>query len=178
MNLSKWDEVEQQVKEKDAANSVWLKLPKSGDKAVVVFAGEPYLRESCFHDNKMVPLEEARKRKLKIRTTVALNVILWPSKEVKVLEKSTTFFKDVRILIKKYGLNRWAFEVTRYGDGLDTEHKILPEVELTPEDVRVIAKLELHDLAKLYAGEGGDAKSASDPAITEEEFPYGANVAQ
>lgn len=178
--MSAWDSVAKKVEEKDAANSVWIKLPKSGDRCVAVFRGEPFLRESCFDDKekKPVPLAEARLRKLKIRTTVAFNVVLWPSKEVKVLEKGTGFFKDVAIIRNKYGLDKWAFEITRHGDGLKTEYKILPEVQLRPEDLEEINKLQLHDLPKLYAEEGSDwVKSEErDRRDSDTDFNYGANA--
>jgi hypothetical protein len=83
-----------------------------------------------------------------------LNVALFETKEVKVLEQGAVFFKDLVQVRGKYGLDKWAFEVQRHGAAKDpkTTYSILPERQLTPEEQRAFQALPVHDLGKLYAG--------------------------
>ena len=66
--------------------------------------------------------------------------------DVKVFDQSPTFFKTLAKVRAKYGLEKWSFEVTRSGLGLDTTYSILPDKQLTEEQIAKNAKLELHDL--------------------------------
>jgi hypothetical protein len=87
---------------------------------------------------------------------VALNVALYDSKEVKVLEQGVMFFKDLVRVREKYGLEKWAFEIQRHGAAKDpkTTYSILPEHQLSAEQQKAFQALPQHDLAKLYSGEG------------------------
>ena len=153
MAPSMWQKTEDMAKKYDqsGSGSVWLELQNDDDKAVVVFLGEPHPREVCFVDDK------ARQAGLKPSLRVALNVALYDSKEVKVLEQGVMFFKDLVRVRDKYGLDKWAFEVQRHGAAKDpkTTYSILPEHQLTPEQQRAYQALAQHDLRRLYAGEGG-----------------------
>lgn len=103
---------------------------------------------------------------LKPSLRVALNVALYDTKEVKVLEQGVTFFKDLVRVREKYGLEKWAFEIQRHGAAKDpkTTYSILPEHQLTPEQLKEFQGLKLQDLEKLYSGEGtsGDALGSYD----------------
>ncbi len=156
-----WQETEELAKKHDQGGSTWVKLPSDGDKTVVVFLGEPYPREVCFLDGKYVRFDEKLKEQgQKSSLRVALNVALYDTKEVKVLEQGVVFFKDLVQIRAKYGLDKWAFEVQRHGAAKDpkTSYSILPEHQLTPEQQKEFQALPLHDLEKLYtedAAEGG-----------------------
>lgn len=166
MAPSMWQQTEEMAKKHDQGGSLWLKLANDGDKAVVVFLGEPHPREVCFVDGKYVEFDEKLKAQgLKPSLRVALNVALFDSKEVKVLEQGVMFFKDLVRVREKYGLEKWAFEIQRHGAAKDpkTTYSILPEHQLTTEQQKAFQALPLHDLAKLYAGEseGGGASLGS-----------------
>jgi hypothetical protein len=45
MATSMWQQTEEMAKKHDQGGSLWLKLAGDGDKAVVVFLGEPHPRE-------------------------------------------------------------------------------------------------------------------------------------
>ena len=47
MATSMWQQTEEMAKKHDQGGSLWLKLAADGDKAVVVFLGEPHPRETC-----------------------------------------------------------------------------------------------------------------------------------
>lgn len=90
------------AKKHDQGGSLWLKLAGDGDKAVVVFLGEPHPREVAFVDGKYVEVDEKMKAAgTKASLRVALNVALYDSKEVKVLEQGVMFFKvlDVNYIL-------------------------------------------------------------------------------
>ena len=48
MATSMWQQTEEMAKKHDQGGSLWLKLAGDGDKAVVVFLGEPHPREVAF----------------------------------------------------------------------------------------------------------------------------------
>ena len=163
MTNSMWQQTEEMAKKHDQGGSLWLKLAADGDKAVVVFLGEPHPREVCFVDGKYVEFDDkAKQAGLKPSLRVALNVALYDSKEVKVLEQGVMFFKDLVRVREKYGLEKWAFEIQRHGAAKDpkTTYSILPEHQLSVEQQKAFQALPQHDLAKLYSGEadGGGAK--------------------
>jgi len=163
MAPSMWQQTEEMAKKHDQGGSLWLKLANDGDKAVVVFLGEPHPREVAFVDGKYVEVDEKMKAAgTKASLRVALNVALYDSKEVKVLEQGVMFFKDLVRVREKYGLEKWAFEIQRHGAAKDpkTTYSILPEHQLSVEQQNAFQALPLHDLAKLYSGEGdgGGAK--------------------
>lgn len=187
MAPSMWQRTEELAKKHDQGGSLWLKLASDGDKAVVVFLGEPHPREVCFVDGKYVPYDDkAKAAGLKPSLRVALNVALYDSRDVKVLEQGVMFFKDLVRVREKYGLENWAFEIQRHGAAKDpkTTYSILPEHQLSAEQQRAFQALPQHDLADMYAGEsesgagahaGGESKeskeskadSAIDPKVAQ-----------
>ncbi|NOJ81587.1 hypothetical protein [Myxococcus xanthus] len=162
-----WEQTEELAKRHEQAGGAWLKLVNDGDTAVVVFLGEPHPREVVFHEGKYVLYDEKlRAQGHKPSLRVALNVALFDTREVKVLEMGVAVFKDVRQLRAKYGLEKWAFEVKRRGAAKDpkTTYSLLPERQLTPEESSAFHALRLHNLAKLYAAE---AEEDGAPPTTE-----------
>jgi hypothetical protein len=158
-----WQQTEEMAKKHDQGGSLWLKLQNDGDKAVVVFLGEPFPREVCFVDGKYMPLDDKLKAQgIKASLRVALNIALFDTKEVKVLEQGVMFFKDLVRIREKYGLEKWAFEIQRHGAAKDpkTSYSILPEHQLTAEQQKAFQALPLHDLEKLYEGEAEGAGAA------------------
>lgn len=157
MATSMWQQTEEMAKKHDQGGSLWLKLAADGDKAVVVFLGEPHPREVAFVDGKYVDVDEKMKTAgVKASLRVALNVALYDSKEVKVLEQGVMFFKDLVRVREKYGLEKWAFEIQRHGAAKDpkTTYSILPEHQLSAEQQKAFQALPQHDLENLYSGEG------------------------
>jgi hypothetical protein len=164
MAQSMWQQTEEMAKQHEQNAGFWLKLQNDGDKAVVVFLGEPFPREVCFIDGKYVEFDEKLKAQgHKASLRVALNVALFDTQEVKVLEQGIIFFKDLVRVKEKYGLDRWAFEVQRHGAAKDpkTSYSILPEHQVSPEQQKAFQALPLHDLGKLYAGENEGGGSSS-----------------
>lgn len=173
---SMWQRTSELVKKHDQGG-VWIKLANDGDKAAIVFLGEPYPREVCFVDGKYMPFTDKLKAQgAKASLRVAFNVAVFDTKEVKVLEQGVAFFKDVEQVRLKYGLEKWAFEVQRHGAAKDpkTTYSILPEKQLTPEMQKELAALPLHDLEKLY----GDTAEGGLGSYDNEGEPVDAKTAQ
>jgi len=177
MAPSMWQQTEDLAKKLDQNSGLWLKLANDGDKAVVVFLGEPHPREVCFVENKYLPFDDQLKAQgHKPSLRVALNVALYDSQEVKVLEQGVLFFKDLVRIRDKYGLDKWAFEICRHGAAKDpkTTYSILPEHQLSPAQQKAFQALALQDLGKLYSGEasgetpspGRDARPAAATTTT------------
>ena len=157
MTNSMWQQTEEMAKKHDQGGSLWLKLAGDGDKAVVVFLGEPApargglrrrqvrrgRREDEGRGHEGLAARRAERRP-------------YDSKEVKVLEQGVMFFKDLVRVREKYGLEKWAFEIQRHGAAKDpkTTYSILPEHQLSAEQQKAFQALPQHDLAKLYSGEG------------------------
>jgi hypothetical protein len=160
-----WEQTEEIAKKHEMDSTTWLKLANDGDGAVVVFLGEPFPREVCFVDGRYMPFDEELKAKgLKPSLRVAVNVALYDTKEVKVLEQGIVVFKDLMQIRAKYGLPGWAFEVQRHGAAKDlkTTYSILPEHQLTPEEQKEFQALPLHDLEKLYSDSGEETLASYD----------------
>jgi hypothetical protein len=145
---------------------LWLKLANDKDRAVVVFLGDPFPRDVCFVDGKYVLFDESlRAQGERASMRVAFNVALYDTKEVKVLEQGLMFFKDLIRIRNKYGLDKWAFEIQRHGAAKDpkTTYSILPEHQLSPEQLAEFQALTLNDLPAVYAKEAaGDALDSYD----------------
>lgn len=151
MAMSMWQYSEEMAKKHDQGTGIWLRLQNDEDKAVVVFLGEPHPREVAFVDGKYVEVDEKMKAEgVRASLRIALNVALFDTQEVKVLEQGVVFFKDLVRVREKYGLDKWAFEIKRYGAAKDpkTTYSILPEHQLTPEQQHTFQSLAQHDLAK------------------------------
>src|SRR3972149_4856193 len=168
MAPSMWQQTEEMAKKHDQGGSTWLKLQNDGDKAVIVFLSEPHPREVCFVDGKYMPFDEKLKAQgLKPSLRVALSVALYDSTAGKGLEQGVMFFKALVRVREKYGLEKWAFEIQRHGAAKDpkTTYSILPEHQLSAEQLKEFQALKLQDLEKLYSGEGagsGDSLGSYD----------------
>ena len=135
----------------DAAK--YLRLKDDGDKAVVVFLGEPFAREVWFDGDKYVTISSKFNMKdVDFSLRVSLNVALYDTMQVAVWEMSSRTFRDVLKLRDKFGLDRWAFEIQRHGAAKDqkTTYSILPEHELDVEQRREFGGLRLYDLGRMY----------------------------
>ncbi len=157
---SNWDVTEEMVKRRDRDSGLWMKLTNDGDKETFVFLGEPSPREGCFNEGRFVPFDDAMKAQgLKSTLRIAINVAIYNTREIKIFEFGVTVFKDLVRLREKFGLDKWAFEMQRHGAAKDpkTTYSILPDHQLTVEEIKEFKTLKLHDLEELHAADGGAA---------------------
>jgi hypothetical protein len=167
MKKPKWDGVKERIESADDGASLWVKLRDNGDKVVGVFLGDPYPREVIWTGERYVDaskpeakpfLKEGKKPSLRIVINLAVRTEKgW---EVKALEQTATFFKDVMKVDAKYGLDSWSFEIERHGGAGDpkTTYSILPEEKLGKDDVKALEQLELLDLEGIYEQSLADAE--------------------
>jgi hypothetical protein len=153
MPTDSWTRTQQVATQQEAAGGLWLKLANHGDRAVVVFLGEPYPREVVFDQGSYQPFTPAHATAgLKPTYRFPINVCVLPDAQVKVLEIGAALIRDVLAVRTKYGLAGWAYEIVRNGAAKDpkTTYKLLPERALTTDEQRRFAGLPLHDLEALY----------------------------
>jgi len=157
----------------------FLRLEEDGDRELVFFAGEPYVRYVYWDGKQTREWIEGCGQKKSLR--VAQNVILCDITEgkieikgVKVIEQGKRFFQNVSKRDKKYGIHNWIFEVERSGEkgDTDTTYDIDPEHQLSDREREKLQAVELIDLEELYSelGSGeGDKKKRPQPAKEESE---------
>ena len=165
--MTSWEETEAIVKAHGEQSGQWLKL-NDGESAVVVFIGDTYPRSVAFVDGRYVQhTPELAAKGVKSLLRIAYNVALVDSREVKVFEQSEAFFRELVIVRKKYGFDKWAFEIQRHGSGLDTKYKILADRPLTDDEQRIFKELPLLDLKKVYTEQGTNEKKGASGRTTE-----------
>ena len=144
-----WDQTEELTKKH--ASGKFGKL-ENGASCVGAFTGAPHAIEThwvgaasvrctgdgCAMCRKGVPT--------KVR--VRMNFFDFAQNAMKIWEGGAPFFRDLKVLKKKYGLGDMAFEMTRQGTGKNTKYIILPDKPLTPEQKAKIAATPLHNLAE------------------------------
>ena len=152
-----------------AESSLWVNLRDNGDKVVGVFLGDPHPREVVWTGERYVDAStpEAKPslkagKKPSLRIAINLAVRTEHGWEVKALEQTAAFFKDVMKVDQKYSLDGWIFEIQRHGAAGDpkTTYSILPEEKITKAHVKALEEIELLDLVGLYAVEERKAASA------------------
>ncbi len=142
-----WNDIDEAMKK--FSTGKFLRLADDGDKAVVVFLGDPKKREIAYIDGGIVPAADApkgAKTSMKIEMNVAH--ITETGMEVKIYSMGIKTYSLLKNIRNKYGLDAWSFEITRSGKAksTDTSYSILPETKLSPEEKEELMQLELFDL--------------------------------
>jgi hypothetical protein len=163
-----WNEAEELTeKHMSAANGLFVRLANDRDKVVGVFLGKPYARETHWTGDRYELCTGSGCRLCAEGTRaslrVALNLYVPAERQVKVIEGSASWFKDVMKARTKYGLDKWTFEIERQGAAGDpkTKYSILPEEKIDAELATHLGTLQLHDLTKAVAGNKNAAPAAS-----------------
>lgn len=172
MKRPSWNTVKERIDQVDEAGGLWVKLKDDGDKVVGIFLGDPFPREvhwggERYEECTGKECEHCKTSKPSLRISINLAMKTEKGWEVKALEQTATFFKDVMKCDEKYGLDAWSFEIERHGAAGDTKttYSILPEEKLSKDDVKALEALQLLDLAALYKEGAG----ASDEWAKEKE---------
>jgi hypothetical protein len=164
MMSNAWDTAKALAEKHVAAGGIFVRLQSDGDKIVGVFVGEPYAKEVYWDGTKYsdTPPEGAA---VKASLRVSLNIFVPAEGAMKIIEGGTAWFKDVIAVRDKYGIDKYAFEITRRGKKGDpkTKYTILPDVPVDDSMRARIAATPLHDLGAIGTGSDADA----DPAPAE-----------
>ena len=138
--------------------SAWLKLKSDGDSARIVFLGPPYKREICFINGQPKPFNAAMAaRGLKPKMRVSINVNLFDSVCMHILDMNRQLFKHVSSMRWEYPLDTWAFELQRAGaaGSLDTTYSMRPFLKLTAKQRHASNRLPRYPLKTLYGKAAG-----------------------
>lgn len=160
-----WGKAQERA-ENHKGNGIFVRLADDGDKVVVAFCGEPYIRELVWNQktnqyDDFTPEHEKAGQKSTPR--YVLNVFDKIEKAMKVMEFSNITFKDVLKVKDKYGLDKKFFEVERSGKKGDTKtsYTILPDDPIDDDFRKLIAAAKLHDLAKIGRDDGDEQTDMS-----------------
>ena len=133
-------------------------LAHDGDEVTLVILGDPYSYEMTYdegrHHTKLYTIEP-KPRGSKFVVRIAINVAVYSTKTVMVLDSSPPLFKEIIAVRNKYGLDKWAFVVSRrYGTpdqtlAMHTSYSALPEHQLTDAERAEFVSLPLHNLQKV-----------------------------
>jgi hypothetical protein len=167
-----WNSAKERIEKHAADSGVFVRLANNGDSVVGVFCGTPFAREVIWMGDKYEfydpesPAHQATGKRPSMK--VAINFYVLPQGEMKIIEGSSQWFRDLWAVREKYGLENWSFEIKRHGEPKDpkTKYTILPEEKLAAEQRERIAKLELHDIETTLLN-GGSAKEDGDALVDE-----------
>jgi hypothetical protein len=155
-----WDQAKKLAEQHAGAGSLFVRLQNDGDKVVGVFCGDPYAREVYWTGetySEVPPAGASGRPTLRI----LLNFFVPAEGAMKIVEGGTAWFRDVVGVRDKYVLDKWTFEVKRYGKKGDpkTRYSILPDAHIDDGVRARIAASPLHDLSNLGAGAGAGAEA-------------------
>lgn len=155
MGAHGWDEGKKQAEEA-TSGGIFLKLANDKDRALVVWAGDPFSRNVFWDDEGgggyldadsdegMAFADNHPKKKPAFRAQMNAIVVSEVTKDdgsfeivpgkwrVASFENGATWFKNLVKLKGKYGLGVWAFELERQGakGDTDTKYTMLPDTKV------------------------------------------------
>lgn len=149
-----WAQAEEMAEAQRAEAGVFQKWEADGESHVMAFCGTPYARKmhwigALYEDCAGKDCAHCTSGS---RTTlrISLNAYHLAEQRMKIVEGGTRWFADIQKVRKKYGLDTWAFEITRNGAPRDpkTTYSVLPDRQLDDVMRRKISALALHDLKR------------------------------
>jgi len=147
--MSMWDQAEAAA---DAAQTggLFLSLKNDGDKATVVFRGEPATKNVIWNGTGYEDYDPKQHKDKKPSVRIKINAYNTQEDQMQIWEMNAATFKGLVIIKKKYGLDK-VFEITRNGKKGDTKttYTILPERDL---DQALAERLEVEPLNDLNGG--------------------------
>ena len=163
-----WDKASGMADKHANQGGIYVRLANDRDSIIGVFCGEPFAREVVWTGEQYEAYDEGNPDHASLRASlrVMLNFFVPADGMMKVIEGGTKWFKDVLKVRKKYGVEKWCFEVERHGEAGNpkTTYSILPEEKLDDEMRARLAAADLHDLKALAEGtresSGGADKQA------------------
>ncbi len=155
MTTNAWDHAESLAEQHASSGSIFVRLANNGDKVVGAFCGEPLAREVVWTGERYETYDPDVHTDKRPSLRVLLNFFVPAEGAMKVIEGGTLWFKSVTKVKRKYGLDKWLFEVERHGEAGDskTRYSVLPERQIDGEMLARIEAAELHDLASIGSGD-------------------------
>jgi len=164
-----WDQAEQMAEKHASQGGLFVKLANDGDSVIGAFCGEPCAREVVWNGERYDPYDPDNDAHTGVKpaSRFSMNFFAPAESAMKVIEGSRAWFTDVLKVRKKYGLDKFLFEIERHGAAGDTKtsYSILPDAKIDEAMAARIAEAELHDLdAIANGGAQGGSKPAGKPA--------------
>lgn len=161
-----WEDAEKRAKE---AGGIFVKLANDKDKVVGAILGEPHTRETWFNPatNKTEDFTEQHRAEGKQPTAkFKLNFFNRQSRRMQILEVNSATLQLIAACKHKYGLETYWFEIERKGAKGDTKttYAVLPDAQLSPDDLKEIKAAKLHDLAAAKEDDAATDLSSHDKA--------------
>lgn len=163
---SAWDKANE-VAESAGGGGLFVRLQNDKDKVVGAFCGDPQERKVIWTGSRFENFNpEIHEGEPKSRWLINFYV---PDEGMKIIEGGSQWFKNVYAVHKKYGSEKWLFEVQRQGAKGDpkTKYSILPEEKIDDKIKASIESERLHDLTEYCRPETGDSKGDS-----KEDIPF------
>lgn len=159
--MSMWDEAAEAAKKYTNQGGLFLRLADDGDKALVVFMGEPQPQEVVWTGDGHEPYDADKHGKdKKPSLRIKINVFNTTEKQMQIWDMNSATFKSLLQLRAKYGLGK-VYEVTRNGKKGDpkTTYMILPEQDIGEALAERLKAEQLHDLTKDDSGGNSASKN-------------------
>ena len=166
-----WNSAKGRIEKHAAESGVFVRLANNGDAVVGVFCGDPFAREVIWVGDKYEiydssnPTHQAAGKRPSMK--VAINFFVLPEGEMKIIEGSAQWFRDLLTVRDKYGLENWSFEIKRHGEPKDpkTKYTILPEERIDKQIRERIARADLNDVEAVLLNGGSPKEEAADTMI-------------
>ena len=173
-----WIDVEKIVQSAAAGGSggAYFRL-KDGERAVVVFKGDPIVRRLHWDGQRTVDCAGgndacafcADGERIILKVAIAIGQMNEDDEWERVVwEASRRAFESVVAIREKFPLDEWSFEVRRSGTGTSTNYNVMPEDRLTDADNRVFAEM-FSDISPEEEKPAPKKKAAKKKAVVEEE---------
>jgi len=165
--LMVWDTLaKKRVQSDSGASGAYMRLADDGDHALVAFLGEPVIHYVLWTGEGYEEYSAAAhgpraSAKPSMRAAIAVYDML--SRSVKVWDMPKSGQTSALAAVKKFSPEKWAFEVTRSGakGSTDTKYNVLPDHELTPEELLEIRGAQLPDIAALIGIEASEVPAVA-----------------
>lgn len=137
---------------------IFIRLKRAGDRITGAFCGEPYAREVIWTGKRFEQYDKDLRahRGRRPRLRVMMNFYVPAVGAMKIFEGTQDWFRDVHRLRDRCGLDKWIFEIQRYGNPGErqTTYDIEPSVRIDAEMRARIAAADQYDLAAIAAWAG------------------------
>lgn len=141
-----WEEAE---KIANQVSNKFVRLKNNGDKVVIAFVGAPHVERTIWvNDKKVAYTDEHKAKGLEPSHSFKSNAWNRADKVMQIVTLTAATFKDLVKCKGKYGLETKFYEIERRGAKGDTNTKytILPDVDISPDEMKLIKAATLHDL--------------------------------
>lgn len=147
------------------AGGIFVRLANDGDKVVGAFCGEPHAREVVWNGTHFEAFDPDKHKNTRPALRVMINIYVPAEGRTKIIEVSSSVYRDICQLRRKYTTDKWLFEIERHGAAGSprTKFSVLPDSQIDPELAARVAAAERHDLANIGVGDEEEDDGQMEP---------------